>query len=115
MANRVQGLPAVNGKITSVAAADLSSGGAKLTYTCPAGLQAIIRQATCLSVAAGGTLVPKVTAGGVTTQLAVPAATFSLQTYLCLQPGDSFSLVASGTGAGATNDLTVSVEEFAAT
>lgn len=114
MSQRVQGGGCINGATVQAAAADLSSAGAKLTYTCPAGRQAIVRQLTCLSIVAGGTLQPKVTVGGVTTTLAIASATFSLQTYLCLNAGDSVALVASGTGAGATNDLTISAEEFLA-
>lgn len=115
MANRVQGLPAVNGKIVSAHAADISTAGVKLTYTCPTGMQAQVRQITCFQISAGGSLAPFVTVGGVKTQLGTGQTTYSLQTYLCLNAGDTCTLETTATGAGATSDLTISAEEFPAT
>jgi hypothetical protein len=114
MALRVVGPQPINGATTVVSAADLSSAGTKATYTCPAGRSAVVRYVTCTQLVAGGTLVLKATIGGVTVALNVAAATFALAVSIALNAGDTVTLVASATGAGATNDLLIAAEEYLA-
>ena len=114
MASRVVGPNPVNGATVVVSAADLSTAGTKATYTCPAGRSAVVRFVSWLQLVAGGTLICKATIGGVTVSLNVASATGTMTAPIALNAGDTVTLVASGTGAGATTDLLISADEYLA-
>lgn len=114
MSTRVNNGASVNGQTNVVSAADLSTAGTKATYTCPAGRQAMVRFASWTQLVAGGTLIPKATVGGVTISFAAASATGTFVGQVALNAADTFTLVASATGAGATTDLSITAEEFLA-
>lgn len=102
-----------NGANTSSAGLSGATTGTKLTYTCPAGAQAVCRFVSVMPTAGAATI--QIIAGTTTRLVQQGTTQMQLACYIPLSPGDTVKIFVSVLDAASVFDAIIGVEEFPAT
>ena len=106
---------APNGQPTVGSALSGANAGAVLTYTCPAGKQAIVRYASMFLTNLAPTVALQANIGGTTINIKSAAASYDWQGAIMLNAGDFVRFNVTGIVAASTLDAGIFAEEYPTT